>query len=85
MTAQPPPFKPNMALIGYIGDVQKVPSASTGPYGFRFIHERMNIFTGAWVRLDPPQEVHTDDLDWLERLWEESDRLDYELMRAGAQ
>ena len=56
----------------------------TGPYGFVMIHERQNIFTGEWLPLSPPVEIHTDDIDWLERLWLDSDQLEYELMRAGA-
>lgn len=47
------------------------------------IHARRNAVTMEWMPLDPPAKIHADDLDWLERLWEESDLLDYKLWRAG--
>jgi hypothetical protein len=47
------------------------------------IHMRLNAYTGEFVDLSPPVVIHHEDLDWLARLWEESDRLDYELWRAG--
>lgn len=56
----------------------------TGPYGFTLpICERMNTFTGEWLPVSPPVQIHTDDLDWLERLREDTDRLDYEIRRAS--
>jgi hypothetical protein len=45
---------------------------------------RFHSLTGELLPLDPPVEVHHDDVDWLLRLWEEGDLLDWELMRAGA-
>lgn len=51
---------------------------------FMCLHGRINQITGAFVKLAPAVEVHPEDLDWLERLWAESDRLDFEIWRAGA-
>jgi hypothetical protein len=51
--------------------------------GFAMIYERRNVLTGEWIKLRPPAEIHVEDIDWLERLWLESDRLDYDIWRAS--
>lgn len=44
---------------------------------------RFNCITGELVPLDPPVEIHHDDAGWLLEVWAESDRIDWEIWRAG--
>jgi hypothetical protein len=46
------------------------------------IRERCSIVTGEWVTLDPPVEIHHDDMEWLLQLWRDGDVLDYEIRLA---
>jgi hypothetical protein len=48
------------------------------------IRERLNVLTGQPVRVDPPAEIDEQDLDWLQRMWQDTDALDWEIMRASA-
>lgn len=52
--------------------------------GIVSICERAHAATGEWLPLDPPVEIHHDDVDWLVKLWEKGDLLDFEIWRAGA-
>jgi hypothetical protein len=45
------------------------------------LSHRLNTITGEWIPLDPPVEIHHEDLGWLQRLWEKGRRPSGELIR----
>jgi hypothetical protein len=50
---------------------------------FRTLHGHVNPMTGAITWFDEPVEIHEDDIDWLMRMWDEGDLLDWEIWRAS--
>lgn len=49
------------------------------PAGLLPIRYRANMITGEWVDLGPAFQIDAEDLDWLQGVWLEGDRIDYEL------
>lgn len=43
---------------------------------------RANVMTGEDIPLDPPVEIHREDLDWLQAMWADQDVRDWEIMLA---
>jgi hypothetical protein len=50
--------------------------------GFLRLTGRVHYITGEMIDLDPPHEVHQDDVDWYERLWKIVDDNEYQVRMA---
>ena len=72
-----------LAMCGEIDENRRHPyKHAADADGIVRITSRLNLF-GQVVSLDPPAEIHHDDVGWLRKIWEQGDLLDYELWRSG--